>query len=176
MSSATINQLISDVLEQIFNNLNAEDLKNCTLVCKSWNDEIGIKASLMKKFKIRLFGSAIEPQFGHSSNRTHQNMHIEIDRPSAQLPDTIEKFSISQVKTLSIAFMSDTNTKNIKKLLAKVPRLQALTILFYEDCTTEETTNTPTIKLRELRSLRIIMATSSRLSSLNTSRLRTSLN
>lgn len=140
MDATTVEDLFYEILEEVFSWLSADDVKNCELVCKEWNNVISSSSSIMKKFELQ-FHLDIDPELqnelqGSYSTRKYQNMEVEIG-PHILLPQSpgpiFPTFDLSQVKNLTFyGKFGENETVILSKLLSRMPLLQELDVTVLE--------------------------------------------
>lgn len=136
-------ELCEEVLEEIFSNLNAKDLKNSALVCKNWNEVIGSSAVTMEKFELKL------EDFDESfrSSRKHQNISVtDVDNPLIVLEfaSSMKCFEF----LMSGKIIDGANLVKFLKFLSLMPLLDELHIDFklLSEAKGQKVVNLPNLK------------------------------
>lgn len=65
-----------EINELIFSQLNGNDLKQCTLVNRNWNEQIGSSLRCMSKLMLLISQGKFHAKDFSSTKRRHQNVHI----------------------------------------------------------------------------------------------------
>lgn len=149
----TFEDLSCEVVLMIFSFLDAESLKNASLVCTKWNELIGSSASTMNKLKLKLDPWTIEKlEESAVFNRHYNFVDIFYGNVFDKVVDALNRFKVVQARKFKI-FGPQTVGVKVIELLSKMPMLEILVFeTFKIDIRGEETLE---VNLPELRSLEI---------------------
>lgn len=127
-----INDFPDEILLEILGFLDFEALKNSTLVCRKWNEIIGLSPKLMKNFVLNLFAARVgklDKRF--CSRRKHINVFIHFENEEDKLLDVVKQFDVSQARRISFhRYQSSIHIKRVRKVLAKMPLLEDASLMF----------------------------------------------
>lgn len=117
---------VDTVLEEIFRHLSAKDIKNCALVCSSWNDVIDSTQTTLEKFKLRITKNKTITNV----RRRHRTLHIHRNRLTGRVGEIDGvQIDVSNVRFLSYeVLMASWNMEELVSLLRQTPLLEQLCV------------------------------------------------
>jgi F-box-like len=127
----TIDNLSNEILLEVFSSLDAQSLRNASLVCKNWDELIGSSAVTMKKFKLRMNLQKIEVIARESDilpsyNRKHVNVDIFYENVFDQITEFIGHFNVAQVRNLKLYGPQTVENGKLLTFLSNMPLLENL--------------------------------------------------
>lgn len=123
----TIEKLPDNVLEEVFRNLNPQELWTAALVCKNWNEVIGSAAVTMKKFKLIIDDSTIIKPI--SSSRKHSNIEMDFTCPdSLKMMINLTGLIISQARSFQFKSKRPAYMDGFTVMLSRMPLMEYMCI------------------------------------------------